>query len=319
MSYLDDKLISKEVEKELLKRKEERELNPVDFKSYIEKLSRKRKAEPMTPSFKVLRLWLTTQSEVRKDISKLVYHDRVMMMFNDKSVKYNLIFTLSQEYVMYLMALNPRVKVEPFYASLVTDSSGNTGNSNTTQVSDIFTRQTKTVKVNYGIPKKKIVLFGLRVERLRNPRHLNYIDLVVKPFATYRRLLKFDGKFVSAHDLIDKLLKLNKKVFEETTMDSKKSRDGKEDEKSEENSKKEVRKNTSDLKNLKSNLLEIRDSINEFSVLQLDYLHQWKMSSHGVVFSVSPVRFYDLRNKNVEQEPRLLNPWLAKVFSKWLD
>jgi len=100
-------------------------------------------------------------------------------------------------------------------------------------------------------------------------------------------------------------------------MDSKKSRDGKEDEKSEENSKKEVRKNTSDL-NLKSNLLEIRDSINEFSVLQLDYLHQWKMSSHGVVFSVSPVRFYDLRNKNVEQEPRLLNPWLAKVFSKWL-
>ncbi len=133
----------------------------------------------------------------------------------------------------------------------------------------------------------------------RNPRHLNYIDLVVKPFATYRRLLKFDGKFVSAHDLIDKLLKLNKKVFEETTMDSKKSRDGKEDEKSEENSKKEVRKNTSDLKNLKSNLLEIRDSINEFSVLQLDYLHQWKMSSHGVVFSVSPVRFYDLRNKNV--------------------
>ncbi len=62
MSYLDDKLISKEVEKELLKRKEERELNPVDFKSYIEKLSRKRKAEPVTPSFKVLRLWLTTQN-----------------------------------------------------------------------------------------------------------------------------------------------------------------------------------------------------------------------------------------------------------------
>jgi len=41
---------------------------------------------------------------------------------------------------------------------------------------------------------------------------LNYMDLVVKPFATYRRLLKFDGKFVSAHDLIDKLLKLNKSV-----------------------------------------------------------------------------------------------------------
>jgi len=64
-----------------------------------------------------------------------------MMMFNDKSVKYNLIFTLSQEYVMYLMALNPRVKVEPFYASLVTDSSGKTlGILTLLKFPDIFTR-----------------------------------------------------------------------------------------------------------------------------------------------------------------------------------
>jgi hypothetical protein len=306
MSYFedDDDFIEKEVQKLIAQKKEQDKLKKVDFQTFLANFSKKRKAEPMSPAFKALRLWLTTQSDVRTSLSKLVYYDKVMMMFNDKSVKNNIIFTLSQEYAMYLMSLNPRIKVEPFYATVITDSSGGTGkSSNTTQVSDIFTRETKTIKANFGIAKKKVVLFGLRVKRLRNPRTETYMDLVVKPFATFRRMLLLEGKFVSAIDLIDRILKLNKKIFEGS---------GKSE-------KSEVRKNTTEIKNLHDNLLEIRDVIDEYSVLQLDYLRQWKMSSDGVVFALSPVRFFDIRNKKADEEPRVLNPWLNKVFSSWLN
>ena len=222
---------------------------------------------------KKLFLYITTISNHKNRLGKLIYSDNNVLIFNDKSYKYNYVFTLDSSIALYY-ALNHKICDSVLFLNEIYEHQDLPKKVETFSIFDKKQQQT-TVQVS----KNQVTLYGFRISRIRNIRETsNVVNMIIEPFSLYKKHFKKKKQFVSLYGLIDGLLEINKKFF--------KSNKG---------------------QTLRKQLEMYEDIFDDDRVLVLDDVGRWKLSQTGVDFCISPVLGIE------EIKPEKPNEWLQKV------
>jgi len=230
----------------------------------------------MTTNMKKLYLYLTTVSEHKNRLSKLVYDDDNVLIFNDKTTKYNYVFTLDSGLALYY-ALNYKSCKSILFVNEVYEELTPPKQIETFSIFD-KKPQTSTIKTS----KNQITLYGFRIGRIRNLKPQSKIkEMVIEPFEMYKSHFKKKKHFVSMYSLIDGLIEINEKFF--------KSDGG---------------------HGIRTQLELLEDVFDEDRVLTIGDDKRWKMSKEGQEFCISPVFGVE------EIKPEKPNEWLKKVLRK---
>ena len=228
----------------------------------------------MTTNMKKMYLYLTSISEHKNRLGKLIYDDNNVLIFNDKSTKYNYVFTLDTSLALYY-ALNYKACKSILFMNEVYEEQTPPKQVETFSIFD-KKPQTNIIKTS----KNQITLYGFRIGRIRNLKsHSRVTDMVIDPFDLYKKHFKKKKQFVSMYSLIDGLIEINKKFF--------KSNEG---------------------QSLRSQLELLEDVFDEDRVLELGEKKRWKISKEGQDFCISPVLGVE------EIKPEKPNEWLKKVL-----